>query len=245
MSEGDRPPAAGELVYWWAPRGDERVFDLVAWPPEALQLVRSLVEGAELEHRWEAGKLVVAAPQRQEVQELLDEVVAASHPRLEADEDRVAYELADWPAAELRELEVALDQAGILAEWTEEGDLLVYAAEEERVDALFDELGLHGPDDRIPLEGEELTRLLNDVYLSTDRLSRDARDPAAVVDAVTGAREVAEVAPPPGFDERAWEQLTAQLGGLREMLESEDTDVDDEEVSNRAREIRDRLRQWL
>ena len=128
-------PAEGELVYWWAPRGDERVFDLVSWPQDALHVVRSLLESAEVEHRWEAGKLVVDAPQRTEVQELLDEVVAASRPRLEADADRVAYELADWPAEELRELEAALDREGIVAEWTEDGELLVYESDEERVDA--------------------------------------------------------------------------------------------------------------
>ena len=177
--------------------------------------MRSLLESAEVEHRWEAGKLVVDAPQRTEVQELLDEVVAASRPRLEADADRVAYELADWPAEELRELEAALDREGILGEWTEDGELLVYESDEERVDALFEELGLHGPDDRIELEGEELTGLLNDVYLATDRLARDARDPDAVVDTVTGAREVAGVAPPLGFDERAWEQLVGPAGRAR------------------------------
>ena len=238
-------PAEGELVYWWAPRGDERVFDLVSWPEDALHVVRSLLDSAEVEHRWEAGKLVVDAPQRTEVQELLDEVVAASRPRLEADADRVAYELADWPAEELRELEAALDQEGIVGEWTEDGELLVYESDEERVDALFEELGLHGPDDRVALEGEELTGLLNDVLLATDRLARDARDPDAVVGTVTGARQVAGVATPLGFDEHAWEQLSAQLAELGDVLEREDADADDEEVSSRAREIRDRLRQWL
>jgi hypothetical protein len=237
--------ASGELVYWWAPRGEERVFDLVGWPQDALHVVRSLLESAELEHRWEAGKLVVAAAQRQEAQEVLDEVVAASRPRLEADADRVAYELADWPAEELSVLEAALDAEGILAEWTEEGELFVYETDEERVDALFEELGLGGPDERIALEGEELTSLLNDVYLALDRLARDARDPDAVVGAVTGAREVAGVAPPLGFDERTWEQLSAQLAELRDVLEREDADTGDEEVSSRAREIRDRLRNWL
>ena len=166
-------------------------------------------------------------------------------PRLEEDADRVAYELADWPADQLRELEAALDHEGILAEWTEEGELLVYETDEERVDALFEQLDLHGPDERISLEGEELTSLLNDVLLAADRLVRDARDPDAVVGAVAAAREVAGVAPPLGFDERAWEQLSAQLAALRDVLEREDADAGDEEVSSRAREIRDRLRQWL
>lgn len=241
----DASSAEGALVYWWAPRGEERVFDLVGWPQDALHVVRSLLESAEVEHRWEAGKLVVDAAQRPEVQELLDEVVAASRPRLEADADRVAYELADWPSEELRELEAALDGEGILAEWTEAGELLVYESDEERVDALFEELGLRGPDDRAVLEGEELTDFLNDVLLATDRLARDARDPDAVVDTVNGARAMAGVAPPLGFDEHTWEQLSGELAELGDVLEQEDADADDEEVSSRARAVRDRLREWL
>ena len=56
---------------------------------------------------------------------------------------------------------------------------------------------------------------------------------------------MAGVAPPLGFDEHAWEQLSAQLVELADVLEREDAEADDEEVSSRAREIRDRLRQWL
>jgi hypothetical protein len=62
---------------------------------------------------------------------------------------------------------------------------------------------------------------------------------------VAGASEVAGVAPPLGFDARKWEQLSAQLAELRDVLEREDADAGDEEVSSRAREIRDRLREWL
>ena len=90
---------------------------------------------------------------------MLDEVVAASRPRLEDDADRTAYELADWPEAELSELADALEREGILHEWTDDGELLVYGSDEERVDALFEELACDGPDgDRIQLDGEELDR---------------------------------------------------------------------------------------
>ena len=88
---------SGELVYWWSPRGDDRVFDLAAWPAEAVQLVGSMLEASEVPHRFEGGELVVASAHRQEAQDLLDEVVAASRTTLEEDEDRVAYELGDWP----------------------------------------------------------------------------------------------------------------------------------------------------
>jgi hypothetical protein len=235
-----------ELVYWWSPRGDDRVFDLSDWPPEALEVTRSLLAGAEVPHRWEDDRLVVDASLREEAQALLDEVVAASHPRLEADEDRTAYELADWPDDELADLAEALDREGIVHEWTDDGDLLVYAIDEERVDALFDALGLHGPDDgRISLDGEELTQLLSTAFVAADKLGRDARDPDAVVDAVSSSRRLADVSTPVGFDADAWTRLNDQLAELARMLESADDTADDEEVSRRARDVRERLRAWI
>lgn len=237
---------SGELNYWWQPRGEDRVFDLAGWPPESLQVARSMLNASEVAHRWEGpDKFVVAASLREEVASVLDEVIAASQPHLEAEEDRVVYELAEWPRREVDELQLALDREGIVHEWSEEGDLLVYEADEERVDDLFDELGLRGPDDgRVHLEGEELTALLNNVYLATDRLARNPEDANAVIEAVSSSVEMEQVVAPPGFEEGAWERLVEQLRGLRGLLEANEP-ASDEEVSGRAREVRDRLRQWL
>jgi hypothetical protein len=197
-------------------------------------------------HRWEGDQLVVAADVRQDAQDMLDEVVAASQPRLEADEDRTAYELGDWPAQELSELADALEREGIVHEWTEAGDLLVYEIDEERVDALFESLQLHGPvDGRVQLDGEELTGLLSDAFVAADKLARDAREPDGVVGLVSSAGRLSEVATPVGFDESTWDRLTEQLAELADLLASEDEAVDDEEVSSRARSIRDRLRAWI
>ena len=221
----------GQLVYWWSPRGTERVFDLSSWPEEPRQVARSLLEGAGW-HRWEADQLVVAADARQDTQDVLDEVVAASQPRLEADEDRTAYELADWPESELAELADALEREGILHEWTE-AELLVYEVDEARVDALFEELDLHGPEDgRVLLDGEELN--LSDAFVATDKLARDAREPDAVVGVVSSAGQPSEVATPVGFDDDTWNRLTGQLAELAELLARTDDTVDDEEVSSRA-----------
>jgi hypothetical protein len=243
---GPEPGEDGQLVYWWSPRGADRVFDLSTWPAEARQVAHSLLEGAEVPHRWEADQLVVTADARAEVQEVLDEVVAASRPRLEADEDRTAYELADWPEAELAELADALEREGILHEWNEDGELFVYAVDEPRVDALFETLDLHGPEDgRIALDGEALSGLLSEAFVAADTLARDARDPDAVVDAVSSARQLAEVATPIGFDEASWTRLNQQLSELGHLLESADDTVEDEEVNRRARDLRDRLRAWI
>ncbi len=236
----------GELVYWWSPRGDERVFDLAAWPEEATQLVRSMLEASEVPHRFEGGELIVASDQREETQELLDEVVAASRPTLEEDEDRVEYELSDWPPGEVAVLESALEEAGVVREWTEEGDLLVYAVDEERVDSLFDELGLRGPDDgTVALDGEELTELLNSLYLGADKLSRDPADPDAVIGFAAAAERVGDIAVPIGFDDDDWKRLQEDAVGLRGVLADADATDDDEAVSERARAVREHLRPWL
>lgn len=235
-----------ELVYWWAPRGDDRVFDLRAWPAEALHVVRSMLETSDVPHRWEDGQLVVGSDQRDEVMTILDEVVAASAPRLEEDEDRTAYELAEWPPSEVAALEAALDEAGILREWTDEGDLLVYESDEPRVDALFESLGLHGPDDgTLALDGEALSELLDTIYLGADRLSRDPSDPDAVVAYAEAAVQLSTVAVPVGFEEGAWRRVQADALALRDVLADPDADADDDAVADQARSVREHLRPWL
>ena len=134
MSE-DRGVSAGELVYWWAPRGDERVFELPGWPTEARQLVRTLFAGSEVEHHWEGDKVVVRSESRDDAAALLDEIIAASRPQLDAEADRVGYELADWPPHEVERLQESLSELGIIYEFTAEEELLVYEGDEARVDA--------------------------------------------------------------------------------------------------------------
>lgn len=238
--------AGDELVYWWAPRGDDRVFDLRGWPGDALHVVRSMLETSDVPHSWEDGQLVVASAQRDEVMTILDEVVAASKPRLEADEDRTAYELADWPPSEIAELDAALDEAGIVREWTDDGDLLVYESDEPRVDALFESLGLHGPDaGTVVLDGEALSELLDTIYLGADRLSRDPADPDAVVSYAVAAAELGTVAVPVGFEEGAWKRLQADALSLRDVLADPDSDTEDDDVAEQARAVREHLRPWL
>lgn len=238
--------ASEELVYWWAPRGDERVFDVREWPADALHVVRSMLETSDVPHRWEDGQLVVASSERDEVMAILDEVVAASRPQLEPDEDRTAYELADWPPSEIAALDAALDEAGILREWTDDGDLLVYESDEAKVDELFEVLGLHGPDDgTVALDGEALSELLDTVYLGADRLSRDPSDPDAVVSYAEAAAQLASVAVPVGFEEGAWKRVQADALSLRDVLADPDADAEDDAVAEQARLVREHLRPWL
>ena len=180
MSAGGNQQS-GELVYWWVPRGEERVFELPGWSAETRQLVRTLFAGSDVGHRWEGDKVVVPGESRDDAAALLDEIVAASRPPLDAQADRVGYEMVDWPQHEVELLRQTLTDKEIIHEFTDDEELLVYEGDEATVDALFEELGLLGPNPGVELDGETLTSLLNDLYLATDRLSRVATDPDAVV----------------------------------------------------------------
>lgn len=210
-----------QLVYWWEPRGDERVFDLAGWPEEALALVRASLDEDGMAHRWEAGTLVVDAAQREDAAALLDDVVAASMPRLDGDSDRTAYDLADWPDYEVEVLLGALEDGGILHEWTEEGELLVYEADEARVDELFERLDLRGPDPGIELDGEVLTDLLTNLFVAADKLSEDADDADAIIAAHNAILEVQQLAVPYGMNPDSWQVLVADAAELRRLIEAE------------------------
>ncbi|MFN0028894.1 MAG: hypothetical protein ACKV2O_17165 [Acidimicrobiales bacterium] len=231
-SEGSAHQA--ELVYWWAPRGDERVFDLESWPEEALVMTRALFEEDGLEHSWEGNLLVVPAAQRDDAAGLLDEVVAASLPRLDEEADRTAYDLAGWPDFELEQLRSALDGAGLLYEWTDEDELLVYETDEALVDELFERLELRGPDAGVQLEGEALNELLTRLFMAADRLESDQDDTNAILSAHGSIQEVETLAVPYGIQPDTWDAIVADARALRRLIEhGADQDADDAGVPAR------------
>ena len=246
MSNPDSNPTAGaELAYWWSPRGDERVFELPNWPAESRELARSLLLSSDVDHRWEAEKIVVPASARDEAAALLDEIIAASAEKLDGDSDRVAYELADWPPHEIDIVLTSLSESGIAHSFTEDAELLVYEGDEETVDALFEQLGLHGPNPGVEVDGETLTSLLDALYLASDKLARNANDPDGVVAAVGAAQELETLAVPFGFDHHAWQRMVDEASELSTILEEADDNSTDDDVSGRARALHETLRPWL
>lgn len=184
-------------------------------------MAKALIEEDGLDHSWEGASIVVDAAHRDDVAGLLDEVVAASMPRLDGDSDRTAYDLSDWPDYEVEVLVGALEDEGILHEWTEEGELLVYEADEARVDELFERLDLRGPDPGVELEGEALSSLLTTLFMAAGTLADDPDDADAILSAHRSIQEVEQLAVPYGMNPDGWQVLVADATALRRLIESE------------------------
>jgi hypothetical protein len=186
-----------------------------------MAMAKSLIEEDGLEHRWEGTDLVVDADRRDDAAALLEDVVAAYQPRLDEEADRTAYDLAGWPDYELDQLRAALDETGVPFEWTDDEELLVYEADEARVDELFERLDLRGPNPGIELDGEQLTTLLTALFVSAGRLADDADDADATIEGHRAILEVEQLAVPWGMDPDGWRALVADARELRRLIEDE------------------------
>ncbi|MFN0090719.1 MAG: hypothetical protein ACKVWR_10695 [Acidimicrobiales bacterium] len=220
-------------------RGEFVAYPLHAWALEARIMARSLLVSEELPHTWEGGTLVVPSPHRAGAEAVLEHVLSAERTSLDPDRDKVAYEVAAWGFEDQEKVAAALDEAGVVYEFDSFGDLLVYADDEEAVDAVFDELDL-GEDDEADADPLAVQNLLTRLFVAADRLARDSRDSAAVIALAEAADEVAAMATPFGFDQPSWAALAADSGEVKALLEAADSE--DAEVQAGAAALRDRLR---
>lgn len=242
-------PGDGPLRSWWVPDGEARVFELPDWPDPALEALRTLLGDEDVPHRWDDGRLVVDAAERDRVIALVAAVVEASLPRFDPERPHTVYELGDWPDEELEMLEAALADEGVVHAWTDDADLLVYDEDESFVDELFDRLGLHGPESADELTGEALTDLLTALFVAADRLARSPGDASATLDAHRSASAVVALRPPYGIDPVAWGGIVDAAGVIVELVErdaaDDDAAVDDDDVAAAATRVREELRPLL
>jgi hypothetical protein len=135
---------------------DERetvTYELGSWSAQARTMLEQLLTGEAIPRAWESTDLVVPAAFESRVDDLVDEVVAADQPVLDPDAEKVAYEVAGWTPDQLAMLTDALGREEIAYDFNIDGDLLVAALDEARVEAVLDELEAEG-DVGEPVNGE-------------------------------------------------------------------------------------------
>jgi hypothetical protein len=223
---------------------DEVVYELDDRSDMERQALTDRLREATIPHRWEGADLHIAAEDEPAVENILDILEGQANPPLDADRDKVAYDLSEWDDDQVDRIEDELRAAEVAFEW--DGDeLFVYADDEETVDDLLaaaadpDELAAEA-DDGDGIDGAEL---LGDMFVAADRLQHDGQDSEGTLKLLEAGKVVEGASPPYGFDRREWERIQERVSGLVDLL-IEDT-LDQAEVRLQAADLRLALRPFV
>lgn len=120
------------------PRTGKLEYDLAEWATESRVMVQQLMRAEDIPHAWQGTTLMVPAAVEARTDLVLDQVEATTLPTLDPDADKVAYELDGWSNQQIDELCAILDTERIAFEFDTDGDLVVEAATDPRVEAVID-----------------------------------------------------------------------------------------------------------
>ena len=227
---------------------DEVEYELDDWSGESRLLLDGLLNNQGIPHVWEAGTLVVRAEHEDATDEIVDSIDLAATPALDPDAEKLAYEVGGWSDEQRSGLADRLGTAGIPYEWDDQGDLVVLEEDEARVEAVFDEFedeegdeldaGLADEED-----GMAAQQVLSDLFVSSDRLMHDARDPDGVLTFVAAAGRARSLSLPFGFERGVWDEIVARASALAADFEN---DVEDDDlIIERATDLRTLLREFV
>ncbi len=172
----------------------------------------------------------------------------------EADDDQIAYDLAEWPPEDRAVASADLVELGIPYRWEDNLVLVVPAGVEEQVDAILDEIDENAlANDEaalVDLEtgedgGEEAATAMSDLFLAADGLSHDTYDEEKVVEFIEAASAVGQCLPPYGIEPLLWNRIQTEASAIVTALEKGEDGDDDEAVTTAARALRDILRNYV
>jgi hypothetical protein len=225
---------------------DHITYDVSEWAGASRTMLDALLVGDDIPHFWQGTELYVKNEYERRVDELIDEVLDSATPALEADRDKVVYEVASWSAALQSGLAESLGVADIAYEWSESGDLLVYAEDEERVDSILDSMPDPEDEELSDADGLAVQDVLSKLFLATGTLRRSPTDSDAVIDAVDAANRLEHLSVPFGFEPPVWRGIVDEALALRELLDGNgDSAVSDDAVKEKASDIRAQLRHYV
>ncbi len=220
----------------------EAEYDLAEWADTSRRAAQQLLTAEGVPYAWQGTTLVVPGPLAPRVDGLLGQIEAMAVPELDPDAELVAYDLDEWGAEQVDELLAIIELEGIAYTFDDEGELVVDATNESRVDAIIEGMHLAGD------EGEagtdiDAAALLSDLFIAADRLMRDARDHDGVLGLVDAAEAADGASLPYGFERVVWHNLLSRVHAVTALLE--DDDSADADIRDAARSLRDLLRTYV
>lgn len=160
------------------------------------------------------------------------------------DHDVLVYELGEWAPEERARLALMLEAEGIAHQW--DGDeLLVADAEEERVDAVLDQVEFPDALDPVDDEGDDEERYLvvSDLFVVMDRLANATKaEVELAAEAIAAVEAMLAIPRPFGIDEPDWSEVRRRGAAIAEALQSEE---DDDRIIDEAGVLRDLLRRFV
>ena len=226
-------------------------YECSSWAGESRGLLESLLNSRDVPHAWQGTTVTVREEDEELVDDLIDDVLASARPALDPRAPKIVYEVGIWPVALQTELVDQLTAADVPYEWDEQGDLVVRESDEAEVEAVLELLP--DPDDDSAGEissddGVAVHEVLDQVFMSSDRLVKHATDPAATVELFEATARLEQLALPFGFEPPQWKRLVSAAQAVASAIEpdgDEDEPASDERVSELAKELRDHVRQYI
>ncbi len=222
---------------------DSLGYDLSEFSEEAREHVESLLVANDISRVWQGATVAVSGLDEEVVERIIDEAMATDRPVLDRDRERVVYEVGDWPTSLETALTEALSIAEIAFEWNIDGDLVVYAEDEDRVEAILDTLPDPADPDRVDGEGLDANAVMTALFLAVKTLATDPRNAHAVLAASNAADQMELLGLPFGFEAPMWRRLVRRACELRDALDAEEgpDSWSDEQVSDASTTLRDQL----
>jgi hypothetical protein len=240
----DAPPLAPEDV--GDENGEQLTYELDDVDAGARLAIDRDLAGRGIVHAWDDTTLVVAPWDEAEVDAILgseDEGVELGGD----DDEQVVYDIGDWDESRRAELGAQLEAEGIAHGFDEDGDLVVLATDEERVDEILD--AVENPDQLEPVpdsaDALDAVETVGALFVAADRLKNDPSDSEGTIAAADAARALSGMRAPFGFAPALWTELVEQATELRRLLETETEIVDDEAVVQAATRLRAALRPYV
>ena len=243
------PPIAPEDV--GTAEEEQLAYEFHDWAFESRRMLDQLLTSRAVAHSWQGASMIVRAADESVVDELVEEVEHATLPTLDPELEQVVYEMAGWTAEQQTLLSARLGGEGIAHEFDANGDLVLHAEDEDRVEALLDELerepltaptdadGADTDEEPIDLDGLDVNDVLSALFEASDRLRKNARDANGVLRFLDQAPVVRRIGMPFGFERPVWNGIVEQVRSIESLLD--DVDSDDADIEDQAKRLRDVL----
>ncbi len=221
------------------------VYEVSEWSGESRSLLDAMLTSAGIRHFWQGTALSVDEDDEEEVDRIIDEVLATATPALDPGRAKCLYEVGEWSAGMQQGLAESLVVAQIPYEWDQNGDLLVYVEDEDAVDAILE--AMPDPDDEERRVGElDVQGALSSLWTASVQLVKNANTPSATITVSDLADELVHAPLPFGFEAPVWRSIVEQATALRDGLTGDDDQQwEDEQVSEAAAALRDLIRPFV